>query len=79
MSAAQGGQRLLQATSGRPAETSGGLGAVALLAAYVLGVDDPEQVVILGAAIGLLPGFVTLFVANGGIRGIVKLMWRGRS
>lgn len=62
-----------------PAESAGGAGAVALLIAYLLGVDDPEALVALGAALGLIPAAVTLLVANGGVRGVARLLWRGRS
>jgi hypothetical protein len=63
----------------RPAETAGAGGTVALLAAYVFGVHDPQTIVLLGAVLGLVPAFVTLLVANGGLRGSVRLLWRGRS
>lgn len=62
-----------------PAETSSGAGAVALVVAYLLGVDDPEALVALGAALGLIPAAVTLLVANGGVRGVARLLWRGRA
>lgn len=63
----------------RPAETAGAGGAVALLIGYVFGIKDAQTLVVLGAAIGLVPAFVTLLVANGGVRGVVGLLWRGRS
>jgi hypothetical protein len=63
----------------RPAATAGAGGTVALLAAYVFGVHDPQTIVLLGAVLGLVPAFVTLLVANGGLRGSVRLLWRGRS
>lgn len=61
----------------RPAETTAGLGSVALLLAYVLGIDDPDLLVGLGATLGLVPGGVTLLVTNGGIRGVLRKLWRG--
>jgi sorbitol-specific phosphotransferase system component IIC len=63
----------------RPAETAGAGGTVALLAAYTLGIHDPQTIVLLGAVFGLVPALVTLLVANGGLRGVVGLLWRGRS
>ena len=63
---------------GRPAEALAGTSSIALLIAYVLGVDDPQLVVVLGAAVGLVPAAVTLLVANGGIRGVLRTIWHGR-
>lgn len=63
---------------GRPAETAGGVGAIGLLVAFILGVDDPSTVVMLGAAIALLPALVTGLVDGGGVRGWVRKLWRGR-
>lgn len=64
---------------GRPAESTAGVGAVALLIAYVLGVNDPQIVACLGAVLGLVPAAVTLLVANGGVRGVLRTVWRGKS
>lgn len=63
---------------GRPAETTSGVGSIGLLMAYILGVTDEQTVVCLGAALGLVPGTVTLLVSSGGLRGLVRLLWRGR-
>lgn len=62
---------------GRPAEVTGATGAVALLLAAVLGVESETVIVALGVAAGLLPGLVTLLVAHGGVRGVLRLVWRG--
>ena len=64
--------------SGRPAETAGGVGSIGLLIAYVLGVHDPQTIAIIGAAVGLVPAAVTMLVNNGGVRGTVLKLWRGR-
>lgn len=64
---------------GRPAESLAGTGSIALLIAYVLGVTDPQVVACLGAAVGLMPAAVTLLASNGGIRGVLAKLWRGRS
>jgi len=63
---------------GRPAESTAGVGSVALLIAFILGVNDPELVAVLGAALGLVPAAVTLLVSAGGIRGVLRALWRGR-
>jgi hypothetical protein len=65
----------------RPAETAGAGGTIALLVAYVLGVTDPDTVVCLAAAVGLVPAAVTLLVSSevGGVRGALRLLWRGRT
>ena len=63
---------------GRPAEALSGVGAIAFLMAYVLGVDDEQLIVCLGAALGLVPGAVTLLVDGGGLRGIFRKVWRGK-
>jgi hypothetical protein len=63
---------------GRPAESTAGVGAVALLIAYVLGVTDPQVVACLGAGLGLIPAMVTLLVDGGGISGLLRNLWRGR-
>jgi prepilin-type N-terminal cleavage/methylation domain-containing protein len=63
---------------GRPAESTAGVGSIGLLIAVVLGVDDPNLIAVLGAAVGLLPAAVTLLVAGGGIRGVLSSLWRGK-
>lgn len=64
---------------GRPAESAAGAGSIALLAAYILGVNDPDIVACLGAAVGLIPAAVTLLISNGGLRGVLRALWRGRT
>jgi hypothetical protein len=63
---------------GRPAESTAGVGAVALLAAYVLGVTDSQVIACMGAGLGLIPAGVTLVVDGGGISGLLRNVWRGR-
>lgn len=65
------------ARRGRPAEALAGTGSIGLLVAYVLGVRDPEQIAVIGAAIGLIPGAVTTIVDAGGIRGLLRSIWSG--
>ena len=64
---------------GRPAESTAGVGSIALLIAVLLGVDDPNTVAVMGAVVGLIPAAVTLLVSGGGIRGVFTSLWRGRS
>lgn len=59
-----------RSTTARPAETAGAAGAVALVVCLVAGVDDPETIGAVGIVAGLVPSFVTLIVASGGLRGI---------
>lgn len=61
----------------RPAETAGAGAAVATLLALALGLRDPEIIAALIAIVGLVPAGVTLLVANGGVRGVVRKLWRG--
>jgi hypothetical protein len=69
----------------RPAETAGGVGAIGALLAYVWGVTDPETVISITAALGLLPGIVTglvhvgrALIDAGGVRGVAVKLWRGK-
>lgn len=64
---------------GRPAETTTGVAAIGSLLAIAVGVNDPDAIASMVAALGLLPGAVTLLVDNGGVRGVMRLMWRGRN
>jgi hypothetical protein len=64
---------------GRPAESLAGTSSIGLLIAYVLGVDDPDLIVCLGAVVGLVPAVVTLLVDGGGVSGVLRKLWRGRS
>ena len=61
----------------RPAETTTGVGAIALLIALLLGLDS-ETAAVIGVALGLVPAAVTTLVANGGIRGALRKLYRGR-
>lgn len=63
----------------RPAETGGVAGVFGLLIARVFGVDDVDTITAIGVVIGVIPAAITLLVANGGLRGVTKLVWRGRS
>jgi hypothetical protein len=63
---------------GRPAETSSAAGSLALVLAVVLGVRSPTTLAAIGVVIGLIPAAVTLLVVHGGIRGVLRLIWRGR-
>lgn len=63
---------------GRPAETTGAVGAIGLLVASLAGVDDATSLTAIGVVLGLVPAAVTLLVANGGVRGVLGLLWRGR-
>lgn len=62
----------------RPAETAGGLfGAVTVIAA-ALGASV-EVVAAVGAVAGLLPALVTSLVNHGGLRGLARSIWQGRT
>lgn len=61
----------------RPAETSGAAGQVAVLIAYLLGLDETTALH-LALALGFVPLLVTRLVDAGGIRGVVHKLWRGR-
>ena len=60
----------------RPAETAGGAvgvgGIIVALAAH-------NTLAAVLAATGLVPAAVTLLVANGGVRGVARVLWAGRS
>lgn len=62
----------------RPAEATGVAGSLVALVAYAAGVDDPQVLVAAATTIGVLPAVVTLLVANGGVRGVARLLWTGR-
>lgn len=61
----------------RPAETTTAGGAVALLAALVLGLPA-ETAAAVGVALGFVPAVVTFIVNHGGIRGLARKLWQGR-
>jgi hypothetical protein len=63
----------------RPAEVTGAGGTVGALIAYVAGVKDSTTVIYIAAGVGLLPAVVTTVVANGGIRGLLRLVWSGKT
>lgn len=62
----------------RPAESAGIAGTIGLLIARVAGVHDVDTVTVIGAAVGAVPALVTFLVANGGVRGVARLVWKGR-
>lgn len=62
----------------RPAETTGGLAGLATAVAALLGASV-ETVAIVGTVAGLLPAAVTLLVAHGGVRGVLRGLWAGRA
>ena len=63
---------------GRPAESTAAVAGMGSLLAYVFGVRNPETLAAMLAGISLLPASVTLLVSNGGIRGVARLIWRGK-
>lgn len=63
---------------GRPAEALTGTAAIGSLLALQLGVSSPDAQAGMIAALGLVPATVTLFVANGGVRGVLRKLWRGQ-
>jgi hypothetical protein len=62
---------------GKPAETGGGLGALAVAVAYAAGCSV-DTVAAVGIAAGLVPVAVTWVVDHGGIRGALRSLWQGR-
>jgi hypothetical protein len=66
----------MTAPTRRPAEAAGATGGVVAVVAAALGADTPV-VAALAAAAGALPAIVTFIVTRGGIRGTVRLLWRG--
>lgn len=63
----------------RPAETAGASGSLALIIARIAGIKDPDTLVAIGAAAGLVPALVTLIVANGGVKGALHRLWAGKA
>lgn len=63
---------------GRPAESVTGVAAIGMLLAIILGVHDTETIAAMVGGLGLVPAAVTLFVANGGLIGVGRLILRGR-
>lgn len=61
----------------RPAETTGVTAGLATAVAALAGAST-TTVAIVGTIAGLLPAAVTLLVSNGGIRGVMRALWRGR-
>lgn len=62
----------------RPAETTGGLAAIATAIAALAGAST-TLVAVIGTAAGALPIAVTYLVNHGGISGVVRALWRGRT
>jgi energy-converting hydrogenase Eha subunit A len=52
--------------SSRPAETGGAAGAVAIIVARVLGVEDPTTIAAIGVVVGFVPAAVTFCVEKFG-------------
>lgn len=63
----------------RPAETTGVAGAIALVIARVAGVTDATVLVAIGAVTSSAPAAVTLLVHNGGLSGVLRMLWGGKS
>lgn len=63
---------------GRPAETTSAAGAVAVLLAVILGLESVKLVAALTVVVGFIPALVTLLVVNGGIKGVLRMIWQGR-
>lgn len=62
---------------GRPAESITGATAIGMLMAIILGVNDEDTMTAMIGALGLAPAAVTLIVSHGGLRGVVRIFWRG--
>lgn len=62
----------------RPAETTTAVGAVVAAYAIVAGASQ-ELAAALVLTVGVLPALVTGLVDAGGIAGIARKLWRGRS
>lgn len=65
----------MKRVKGRPAETAAAAGGIGGLAAAIV---TKDWVVAVVAAWNFIPAAVTLLVTNGGVRGVVRLLWRGR-
>lgn len=61
----------------RPAETTGAAGGLIAVVAALVGLPV-EVVAALAAVAGALPAAVTWVVERGGVRGVARLVWRGR-
>lgn len=66
----------MSAPTRRPAEAAGATGGVVAVVAAALGAST-GVVAALAALAGALPAVVTFIVVRGGIRGVVRLLWRG--
>ena len=64
---------------GRPAETASGTAAIGALLAVIFGVNDPQTLAAIIAGLGLTPAAISLIVDAGGIRGVLRKLWRGRT
>lgn len=64
---------------GRPAETASVTAAIGGLLAVIFGITDPATLSAILAGVGLLPGVVSMTVDAGGVRGVLRKLWRGRA
>jgi hypothetical protein len=62
----------------RPAETAGAGATIGGLVAVIAGVRDTQTLAYIIGGIGLVPAAVTFLVDNGGVRGVVRTLWRGK-
>lgn len=60
----------------RPAESVGATGG---LAGFVIAVAEHNWTAACIALVGFLPAIVTFLVENGGIKGELKSIWKGRN
>lgn len=67
-----------KAKRSRPAEAIGVTAGVGVVVGRLLGVEDPDVLAGLALAVGAVPGLVTYVVSNGGLRGVLGAVWRGR-
>lgn len=58
----------------RPAERAGAAGGGVVGVAYLLGLRDPEWLAALGVVSSWLPVVVTGLIAQGGIRGVLRVI-----
>jgi hypothetical protein len=65
-------------TPARPAETMTGIAGIGGLLAIILGINDPEAIAAMFAALSVLPALVTGLITNGGIVGFGRRLLYGR-
>lgn len=63
---------------GRPSESLTATAAIGSLLAVILGVNDPQTIAAMVAGLGVLPAAITLVVDAGGLRGVLRKLWRGK-